>query len=189
MSYIVGAAILSLALGSHALFVGLTSYIHYGIYIATYYHQATRSCAFEAFKKTVMYGYSFMSRAYKTVAMFHLAYYYLSGVPTLSSLFLIAAGFGTSASAMYAIGVDATYFGIELGRLNRKEAWVETKWPYTMTQHPMILGNLIGLFGVGIGCSESAPFWLVPGHMALYVLHMTQEHFQVFEERRELKEE
>jgi protein-S-isoprenylcysteine O-methyltransferase Ste14 len=89
---------------------------------------------------------------------------------------MIATGFGLSFSALLAIGVDATYFGIELGKLEYKDAWV-VSFPYSLMKHPMIVGNVVGLLGIMKVVGDG---WLVPAHIGLYVLHMLQEHYQVY---------
>lgn len=48
----------SIGINPYIFFVVCTSFVHYMIYIATYYHQKTKSVAFEAFKSTVMYDFS-----------------------------------------------------------------------------------------------------------------------------------
>lgn len=119
--------------------------------------------------------------AYKAIALTHLAYYYLSaGVFDPVSLGMIVCGFGLSFAALLAIGVDATYFGIELGRLKFEEAWISS-FPYSVMRHPMISGNLLGLLGIMKLQGFAGPSWLVPMHMGLYVLHMLQEHYEVYE--------
>ena len=121
---------------------------------------------FEGFKKTVIF--------YKSVAFYHLISNYLYHMIEIDwiSLIMIALGFGLSGSAALAIGIDQTYFGAELGRIKPNRV---SSFPYNLTHHPMIIGNIIGLMGFFKldGFRESLP-WLVPMHILLYTIHMVQ---------------
>lgn len=100
---------------------------------------------------------------------------------------MIAVGFGLSFAALLAIGVDATYFGLELGLL--KYGKRITSFPYNILQHPMIVGNCIGLLGImKMDGFRTAVPWLVPVHISLYVLHMMQEHLDIYKKPKELSE-
>merc|ERR1712127_850762 len=92
---------------------------------------------------------------------------------------LIAASFGyfVTIMATSALGVDGTYFGIELGHVKADYKFVNS-FPYNVFPHPMILGQVVA-FGAlytiphmhqGIVC----PVWFMPLHIALYLVHMTQ---------------
>lgn len=158
------------------LFLMSSSFIHYFIYISTYYHYETHrsQIAFEGFKSTVMF--------YKAVAFYHLIINYvatMNGTIDFISLGMIGAGFGLSGCAAHAIGLDQTYFGVELGRC--KPGMRVTGFPYNLTAHPMIIGNIIGLLGFmkQDGFRTELP-WLVPVHIAFYTLHMLQVFLLIF---------
>ena len=61
------------------------------------------------------------------------------------------------------------YFGIELGVVEADYKFV-TKFPYNVLPHPMILGQVVALFGVHVApqVSRARPL-LVPIHIALCV--------------------
>eukprot|EP00959_Pyramimonas_sp_CCMP1952_P162753 3402449-Pyramimonas_sp.AAC.2 len=106
MLYVAIAAMASKYVHPYAFLV-MTSYMHYSMYIATYAQKT--NVAFGLFKRNVVF--------YKTLALLQLAYYYLTNFqydPT--SLAMIAVGYGISTSAAIALGVDRTYFGVELGK-------------------------------------------------------------------------
>jgi hypothetical protein len=88
------------------------------------------------------------------------------------SLVMIASGFSLSGIAAATIGLDQTYFGAELGRMKPNRV---SGFPYNITHHPMIIGNIIGLLGFYKlqGFREALP-WLVPTHIVLYTIHMLQ---------------
>ncbi|KAI8894086.1 hypothetical protein BC833DRAFT_624275 [Globomyces pollinis-pini] len=158
------------------LFLIATSFIHYLIYIGTYYNYETlrNKIAFEGFKQTVMF--------YKFIAFCHIISYYYAGMMKTGidyiSIAMIVLGFGLSTSAAAAIGLDQTYFGVELQKV--QQPYFVTTFPYNLTKHPMIIGNIIGLVGFMKldGFREAIP-WLVPAHVAFYMVHMIQEHFDV----------
>lgn len=152
------------------LFLISSSFVHYFIYISTYYHYESHreQIAFEGFKRTVMF--------YKAVAFYHLIVNYVAHMkssPDMISLLMIAIGFSISGMAAKAIGIDQTYFGVELGRC--KPAPRVTLFPYNLTAHPMIIGNILGLLGFMKldGFRHEFP-WLVPAHIIFYTIHMIQ---------------
>jgi len=155
------------------LFMYGTSFVHYAIYICTYYHRG-EGLAFEKFKHVVM--------AYKSLAIFHLVYnYYKHFEFHLFSLTLIIIGTTLSTTATMALGLDKTYFGFELGFVKDDGTFKVSSFPYNLgIPHPMIVGNLIWLFGVQLqpGMQKHCPN-LVYIHCLLYGIHMIQEHFDV----------
>ena len=81
--------------------------------------------------------------------------------------------------ATNAIGIDRTYFGSELGLVKPK--WIEA-FPYNTIPHPMIVGQIIGLLGIykAKHVHTLSPF-VIPVHIMLYVTHMLQEHFEIYD--------
>jgi len=69
--------------------------------------------------------------------------------------------------------MDRTYFGVELGLYEPK--WVSS-FPYNVIPHPMIVGSILGLLGIHkmAGMQAAMPY-LVPGHVAMYMAHLSQE--------------
>jgi len=163
--YVIALAVVSAAVGSAVPFVAGVSFVHYLTYIATFSDRTNVS--YGHFLRNVVF--------FKTVSMGTLAVLYLqAGVADPISLTLVALGFGLSALSARALGMQGTYFGVELGRLQPRTI---TAFPYGTIPHPMILGAIVGLLGV----HALAPFreawpWLVPTHIALYLVHMLQEH-------------
>lgn len=141
-----------------------TSFVHYLIYMGTF-----------EIREGVRYG-QFVREAvfFRAVSMIQLAYWYVVGFePNWVSLILIGTGFGLSMLASHRLGFVGTYFGAELGQIEPR--W-ERSFPYGTIPHPMIVGNLIGLVGIGLSPELSERFpWLVPSHCALYLIHLVQE--------------
>jgi len=145
-------------------FLVMTSYMHYLMYIATYAQK--KDVSFGLFKRNVIF--------YKTLALLQLAYFYITNFEyDPVSLAMIFVGYGISTSAAMAIGLDRTYFGVELGKYEPK--WC-SGFPYNCIPHPMIVGAMTGLAGIHkmAGMRAAMPY-LVPVHILLYALHMTQE--------------
>jgi len=161
--YVAVAALLSVYVHPLAFLV-MTSYMHYLMYIATYAQKT--NVAHGLFKRNVIF--------YKTLALSQMAYYYISNFQyDPISLTLIVVGYGISTAAAVALGIDRTYFGVELGLYEPK--WISA-FPYNCIPHPMIVGAMLGLSGVYkmAGMRVAMPY-LVPGHIFLYACHMAQE--------------
>jgi len=138
--------------------------MHYMMYIGTY-HQKT-NVSYGTFLRNVIF--------FKTLALCNLAYFYLTNFQyDPVSLAMIVVGYGISGKAATALGLEKTYFGVELGICKPK--WVDA-FPYNVIPHPMIVGSIIGLMGIFKmeGFRQAVPY-LVPMHIALYTCHMLQE--------------
>jgi len=165
---------------SYDVFLYGTQYLHYLRYICTYY--VRKGVAFGAFKRDVL--------LFKSIALMQLFALYASPlwkettcepVPCFrpDSLVLIIAGYFVSLCATAALGVDGTYFGIELGVVKADYKFV-TKFPYNVLPHPMILGQVVALLGLHVVPQVGAARpYLIPIHVALYLIHMTQEIYDV----------
>jgi hypothetical protein len=129
--------------------------------------------SFEAFKRDVL--------LFKSLALAQLGYFYFQHLDwhalDVVSLGMIVAGYTLSVLATNALGLDRTYFGVELGICEPK--WI-TAFPYGVIPHPMIVSQILALGGfLKLAAFRAAWPWLVPGHMALYFIHMLQEHFDI----------
>jgi hypothetical protein len=90
----------------------------------------------------------------------------------LMSLSLIGIGFGLATWAT-ALGINRSYFAAELGHFPPHRLNPLT---YRLLPHAMIMGALFGLVGIHL----LKPFrehlsWLVPTHIAFYVMVLTQK--------------
>jgi hypothetical protein len=156
-------------------FLAFTSYTHYCMYIATY--QIREGINFGTFKRNVVF--------FKSIALFHLGYNYFIKYfqYDLISLAMILGGYSLSFSAAYALGVDQTYFGVELGECAPN--FVDG-FPYNLgIPHPMIVGSIVGLLGFHKNelFREHLPY-LVPVHCLFYLVHMVQEHvYDIYKHR------
>lgn len=159
-----GLAILGNFLLHDRFYLCATSFMHYLMYLGTY-HQKT-NVSYGTFLRNVIF--------FKTLALINLAYFYLTNFQyDPISLAMIVVGYGISGKAAMALGVEKTYFGVELGICKPK--WVDA-FPYNVIPHPMIVGSILGLLGIFKmeGFREAVPY-LVPVHIFLYTCHMLQE--------------
>ena len=83
-----------------------------------------------------------------------------------------------SSMATKALGIDRTYFAAELGLVEPK--WI-TQFPYGYIPHPMIVSQIFALLGF-MKASHFRTEWpyLIPVHVTFYVIHMLQEHFDIY---------
>jgi protein-S-isoprenylcysteine O-methyltransferase Ste14 len=169
--YVGGGAIAYLALLALAdrafsapVFLYGSSFIHYLLYMAVYYTR--EDVAFTTFKRRAMF--------WKGLAGAQLVYLYLRN-PSFEplSLSLIVLGIALSGAAARVLGMERTYFAAELGRC---APLTLRRFPYNLIRHPMIVGNIIALLGFYAlpGLRAAAPY-LVPMHIAFYLLHLLQE--------------
>jgi len=145
-------------------FMAVTSFTHYSMYIATYHCRGNIN--FGVFKRNVIF--------WKTLALSHLGYnYYMNFEFDPISLAMLVGGYGLSAAAANALGIDQTYFGVELGKV---EPNFVSCFPYNTIPHPMIIGSMVGLLGFHkmAGFRAALPY-LIPAHCAFYMVHMIQE--------------
>ena len=149
---------------SAPIFLYGSSFIHYLLYMAVYYTR--EDVAFYTFKRRAMF--------YKGLAVAQLVYLYLCCARfDPLSLSLIALGVALSGAAARVLGMERTYFAAELGRC---EPLTLRRFPYTLLKHPMIAGNVIALLGFyALPELRAAAPYLVPMHIALYLLHLLQE--------------
>jgi Phospholipid methyltransferase len=154
----------SAAAASITLFVAATSFVHYAIYVSTYARR--RGVDHGAFLRDAVY--------FKALSMASLAWI-VAASPPWSGVggALIVAGVALSLRAALVLGVERTYFGVELGRVAPLRI---ERFPYGTIPHPMIVGAIAALVGVGLqpGVYTSWP-WLVPAHVVAYSIHLAQE--------------
>ena len=145
-------------------FMCATSFTHYCMYIATYHHRDRIN--FGVFKRNVVF--------FKTIALTHLCWNYLANFEfDPVSVAMLVVGYGLSTAATVALGMDQTYFGVELGVM---EPRFVSGFPYNCVPHPMIVGSMIGLLGFHkMEAFRTALPYLVPAHCVMYFTHMVQE--------------
>ena len=166
-------AVLWYVTGCYEAFFALTSFVHYIRYITTFYIR--RGIDFGSFKRDVL--------LFKTIALVQLFYcYFFPQKSTFAwdpiSVAMMLSGYAVSLLATNALGVDRTYFAAELGLVEPK--WI-TQFPYGYIPHPMIVSQIWALLGFfkAAHFRAEAPY-VVPIHVALYTVHMLQEHLDIY---------
>lgn len=173
LAYVISVLALWRATGMYEVFFALTSFVHYFRYITTFYIR--RGIDFGSFKRDVL--------LFKSLALLQLFYHYLfpanhAFVFDPISVLMIATGYTVSVMATNAIGIDRTYFAAELGLVPPK--WIE-QFPYGYIPHPMIVSQIFALLGLYKAAHFRAEWpYVVPIHVTLYVIHMLQEHFDIY---------
>lgn len=151
------AALLGAALErSLPLAVYLLSFWHYYLYWLAFTFGTAR---FDVFKRDAI--------AMKAVSVAALATVYLSAPLDFVSLAVIAAGILLNMRAAAVLGVDRTYYGHEVAGLPPVRI---TTFPYSLTAHPMILGNIAAFGGTLLNPEFRQHWWpLAVLHVALNV--------------------
>lgn len=164
------------SLVSAPVFLYGSSFIHYLLYMAVYYTR--EDVAFKTFQRRAMF--------WKALAGAQLAYIYAStGQIDPLSLALITGGLALSAAAARVLGMERTYFAAELGLC---EPLTLRRFPYNVIRHPMIVGNIIALAGFyALPEFRAAAPYLVPLHIAFYLLHLLQEQGVILRNPRHAK--
>ncbi len=142
--------------GSLAVAVYLLSFWHYYLYWLAFTFGAV---PFDVFKRDAV--------AMKAVSVAALAVVYLATPLDLVSLAVIAGGFLLNLRAASVLGMDRTYYGHEVADLPQQRI---TVFPYSLTAHPMILGNVAAFGGTLINPAFAQDWWPLAGlHVAFNI--------------------
>jgi hypothetical protein len=132
----------------------LVSFLYYGLYWRAFVFGVT---SFDTFKRNAI--------ALKTVSVAALAYVYLQAPIDLVSLAVVTGGILLNLRAATALGLDRTYYGHEVAGLPAQHI---TAFPYSLTAHPMILGNVAAFGGTLINPQFRDAWWPLSGlHVVL----------------------
>lgn len=153
--------VLSILLGaaldrSLAAAVYLLSFWHYYLYWLAF---TSGTIPFDVFKRDAV--------VMKTVSVAALAMVYLAAPLDPASLIVIAGGVLLNVRAAAALGIDRTYYGHEAAGLPPRTI---TAFPYSLTAHPMILGNVAAFGGTLLNPAFRQHWWpLASLHVALNI--------------------
>lgn len=153
--------VLSVLLGaaldrSPPLAIYLLSFWHYYLYWLAVAFGAVR---FEVFKRDAV--------AMKSVSVVLLAAAYLAAPIDIVSLIVIGSGILLNVRAAMVLGADRTYYGHEVAGLPPRRI---TAFPYSVTSHPMIQGNVAAFGGTLINPAFREHWWpLASLHVALNI--------------------
>jgi hypothetical protein len=136
--------------------VYLLSFWHYSLYWLAF---AFGTAHFDVFKRNAI--------AMKTLSVTALAFVYLRTPLDPVSLAVILGGILLNVRAAQVLGLDRTYYGHEVAGLPARRV---TAFPYSLTSHPMILGNVAAFGGTLINAPFRAEWWpLACLHVALNI--------------------
>lgn len=136
--------------------VYLLSFWHYGLYWLAF---AFGASDFEAFKRNAI--------AMKAISVAALAVVYLRTPLDPVSLAVIAGGVLLNMRAAQVLGLDRTYYGHEVAGLPGRRI---TAFPYSLTSHPMIVGNVAAFGGTLLNAPFRAEWWpLASLHVVLNI--------------------
>merc|ERR1711871_98822 len=182
--YLILGCAVSYITGNSFIFFIMTSFMHYIRYISTYYYRSETD--YGSFKRDVL--------MFKTLALTQLFLVYLfpefmaknvfgcDYVPfefDVVSILMIASGYLISVLATQALGIDRTYFGSELGFCEYERT---NQFPYGFIPHPMIVSQIWALLGFYKAAHVRFILpYIIPCHIALYLVHMLQEHFDIYQ--------
>ncbi len=127
------------------LAIYLLSFWHYALYWRTF---VFGTADFDAFKRKAI--------VLKTISITALALVYLRFPLDPVSLAVIAGGIFLNARAAAVLGIDRTYYGHEVAGLPPRRI---TAFPYSVTAHPMILGNVAAFGGTLINPGFREQWW------------------------------
>jgi hypothetical protein len=103
----------------------------------------------------------------KALSVTALAFVYLRAPLDPASLAVIAGGVLLNLRAAQVLGLDRTYYGHEVAGLPGRRI---TAFPYSLTGHPMILGNVAAFGGTLINAPFRADWWpLASLHVVLNI--------------------
>mmetsp|Transcript_29312 Transcript_29312/g.47614 ORF Transcript_29312/g.47614 Transcript_29312/m.47614 type:complete len:219 (-) Transcript_29312:13-669(-) len=194
LAYIVSCVLGALALQSHLFMLKATSFVHYGLYMFTYYSRWPKGDRqkYEDFKRIAF--------TFKLIALIQLGILGssivfntppytipssisisedISSVGLVAAVLIAAYGYYVSAMATKVLGVEGTYFGIELGFVKAEYGFVK-KWPYSVYPHPMILGQVVAMVVLHVALFQRRYPWLLPLHCVFYLTHMLQEIYDIW---------
>ncbi|HET9354242.1 MAG TPA: methyltransferase [Sphingomicrobium sp.] len=154
--FVFAALVAALVDRSLPLAIYLLSFGHYALYWIAF---AFGTIAFDVFKRDAI--------AMKTLAVTALAFVYLRAPLDPVSLAVIAGGILLNLRAAQVLGLDRTYYGHEVADLPARRI---TAFPYSLTSHPMILGNVAAFGGTLINAPFRAEWWPLAGlHVVLNI--------------------
>ncbi|MEZ5836827.1 MAG: methyltransferase [Geminicoccaceae bacterium] len=140
--------------GSPALAVYGLSFWHYAVYALAFVLRAVPVATF-----------TYDAFWLKGIALAVAGVVFFPNDPGAVTLLVIIAGLGLNISAALRLGSERTYYGFELGSVPPKRI---TAFPYSLTAHPMLIGNMIAFGGTLLDSEFRALWWpLAVIHVAL----------------------
>lgn len=150
--FVVAVLVIAYLADSRGLAVYTLSFWHYLVYALAFFW---RSITPERFQRDAV--------LLKTISLVALASTFLPTLPSLLAILVMAAGFALNNAAYRALGDARTFYGVELEALPPERV---TGFPYSVTAHPMLIGNMAGYGGALLDAGFRQDWW------PLAVLHV-----------------
>ncbi|MEM9441045.1 MAG: methyltransferase [Pseudomonadota bacterium] len=162
--FTIAVLIIAYAADRWALAVYALSFWHFPVYILAFH---CRTISHERFIQDAV--------ALKTISLVVFALVLLSALPNALAIIVMALGFTFNISAARALGTERTYYGYELADLPPKRV---TSFPYSLTAHPMLIGNMLAYGGTLLDGTFRADWWpLGILHVILNLLIIVSEAY------------
>ncbi len=142
------------------------------VYALSFWHYLVYALALW-FRQIPQARFKFEAVLLKTLSLLVFGIVVLQSGPSLFALTVMAAGFALNSAAAARLGVDRTYYGVELAGLPVK--W-STAFPYSIMSHPMLSGSVVAYGGALFDTPFRDTWWpLAVTHMLLNVLIIAVE--------------
>lgn len=143
--FVVAVLVIAYLADSRGLAVYTLSFWHYLVYALAF---LWRSITPERFQRDAV--------LLKTISLAALASTFLPTLPSLLAILVMAAGFALNNAAYRALGDARTFYGVELEALQPERV---TAFPYSVTAHPMLIGNMAGYGGALLDAGFRQDWW------------------------------
>ncbi len=162
--FTVAVLILAYAADRWALAVYALSFWHIPVYVLAF---LCRTIPQERFIRD--------SVALKALSLAVFAIVMLITLPNILAIIAMAAGFTLNITAARALGAKRTYYGYELADLPPKRI---TSFPYSLTAHPMLIGNMLAYGGTLLDETFRQDWWPLGAlHVVLNLLIILNEAY------------
>ncbi|WP_169054330.1 methyltransferase [Nitratireductor sp. XY-223] len=91
----------------------------------------------------------------KVISLLAFAFAFIQTHPSLLSLIVMATGFALNIMAARALGIERTYYGVEVGGMPPVRV---IGFPFSLVRHPMLTGSMIA-FGAALLAPEFRAVW------------------------------
>lgn len=162
--FAIAVLIVAYAADRWALAVYALSFWHFPVYVLAY---LCRMIPQDRFIQDAV--------ALKTISLLVFVIVLLSTLPNGLAIVAMAVGFTLNITAARALGTKRTYYGYELAGLPPKRV---TSFPYSLTAHPMLIGNMLAYGGILLDASFRMNWWpLAVLHVILNLLIIINEAY------------
>lgn len=125
------------------------------VYALSFWHYLVYALAF-LWRRITLERFKRDSFSLRTISLIALAFVLWTTVPNAVSVIVMLAGFVINVAAVRALGADRTYYGFELAAIPGERI---TSFPYSVTAHPMLIGNMLAFGGTMLDSDFRQNWW------------------------------